>query len=557
MIVGVDVGGTFTDAVLLEDNKVRATAKVPTKKDLLESVLEAFDIVLKGVNTKELERIVFSTTMITNLIAERKYDNVAILLIPGPGLAHETYYFGTAVHILSGAIDYRGREIAPLNDREIESILADLSRLGYHRVCVVGKFSPRNTTHEKRVAEIIKKKYPDWKIDLGSLIGGQLNFPRRVTTTYLTSATREPYQHFINSVRQALAVRKIDADVFILKADGGTMPLENAEELPVETIFSGPAASTLGVQALIPPGETAVVVDIGGTTTDLALILSGQPLLSSKGAKVENQLTQVRTLAVKSVPVGGDSALQQVGNALVIGSGRLGPAYCMGGPAPTPTDALRVLGLTELGDPVKAEEAMTGLGKPLNLSAQDTARKVIEMVVERIASEVNNMFLDWEQEPAYRVWEVLQKKKVRPSLVAGVGGGASGFINQIAAKLGCDPYIPPYAPVANAIGAAVARPTMQVSLRADTEQNYYIIREEGFQDRLKDRHFNETKALALAKEKLIQRAAKYGLVVEAGEIEIIHREVFNMIRDWTTTGRLIDITVQTPRGITGRIEGGV
>ena len=123
--------------------------------------------------------------------------------------------------------------------------------------------------------------------------------------------------------------------------------------------------------------------------------------------------------AVKSVPVGGDSALQQVGNALVIGSGRLGPAYCMGGPAPTPTDALRVLGLTELGDPVKAEEAMTGLGKPLNLSAQDTARKVIEMVVERIASEVNNMFLDWEQEPAYRVWEVLQKKKVRPSLVAG------------------------------------------------------------------------------------------------------------------------------------------
>ena len=228
MNVGVDVGGTFTDAVLLEDNKVRATAKVPTKKDLLESVLEAFDIVLKGVNTKELERIVFSTTMITNLIAERKYDNVAILLIPGPGLAHETYYFGTAVHILSGAIDYRGREIAPLNDREIESILADLSRLGYHRVCVVGKFSPRNTTHEKRVAEIIKKKYPDWKIDLGSLIGGQLNFPRRVTTTYLTSATREPYQHFINSVRQALAVRKIDADVFILKADGGTMPLENA-----------------------------------------------------------------------------------------------------------------------------------------------------------------------------------------------------------------------------------------------------------------------------------------------------------------------------------------
>ena len=98
---------------------------------------------------------------------------------------------------------------------------------------------------------------------------------------------------------------------------------------------------------------------------------------------------------------------------------------------------------------------------------------------------------------------------------------------------------------------------MQVSLRADTEQNYYIIREEGFQDRLKDRHFNETKALALAKENLIQRAAKYGLVVGTWEIEIIHREVFNMIRDWTTTGRLIDITVQTPRGNHWQDRGGV
>jgi N-methylhydantoinase A len=253
MNVGVDVGGTFTDAVLLENNKVRTTAKVPTKKDLLESVLEAIDIVLEGVNTKDLKRIVFSTTMITNLIAERKYENVALLLIPGPGLAHESYNFGTTVHILSGAIDYRGREIIPLDDREVESTLADLSRLGCRRVCVVGKFSPRNTTHEKRVADIIKKKYPAWKIDLGSMIGGQLNFPRRVTTTYLTSATREPYHQFINSVRQALAIREIDADVFILKADGGTMPLANAEELPVETIFSGPAASTLGVQALIPP----------------------------------------------------------------------------------------------------------------------------------------------------------------------------------------------------------------------------------------------------------------------------------------------------------------
>jgi len=556
MYVGVDVGGTFTDAVLLENNLVRATAKVPTREDLLSSILEAIDTVLKNVDAGKLKRVVFSTTMITNLIAERKYDQVAMLLIPGPGLSHEYYNSNSNVHILSGAIDYRGREIVPLNEREIEAALANMALKGFKKVGVVGKFSPRNTSHEKYVAEIIADRYPDWQVELGSQIGGQLNFPRRVETTYLTCATRESYRYFMNSVRQALARRQITADVFILKADGGTLPLEQSEELPVETIFSGPAASTLGVQALTPPGESSVVVDIGGTTTDLALILSGQPLLSAKGARVGDRLTQVRTLAVKSVPVGGDSVLERVGSEIIIYSERLGPAYCMGGPMPTPTDALRVLGMTMLGDGEKAREAMAILGNALGLGAGDVAGKVLSLVVDSIAAEIRKMFLEWEQEPAYRVWEVLQKKKVRPTNVAGVGGGAAGFVSQIAAKLGCYPIIPPYAPVANAIGTAVAKPTLQVNLRADTEQGYYIIQEEGFQGKIESELFNEQKALDLAREWLIKRAAKYGLEVAPEEIEITRREVFNMIRDWTTTGRLFDITVQTPRGIVGRIGMG-
>ena len=555
MHVGVDVGGTFTDAVLLDKSVVRATAKVPTGDALLGSVIGALDAVLEGVDVKDIQKIVFSTTIITNLIAGRKYDEVALLLIPGPGLSHSFYDFKTVVHILSGAVDYRGREIVPLNEQEIEAALSDLALKGFKNVGVAGKFSPRNTLHEKKIAAIIKDKYPDWQVELGSKIGGQLNFPRRVETTYLTCATRKPYRHFIDSIRQALERRKITADVFILKADGGTLPLESSEEMPVETIFSGPAASTLGVQALLPPGETAVVVDIGGTTTDLALVLTGQPLLSSKGARVEERLTQVRTLAVKSVPVGGDSILERVGKAIVICPERKGPAYCLGGPVPTPTDALRVLGMTTLGDEDKARDAMVALGGVSNPDPYEVAREVVGQAVDSIVTEIKKMFLEWEQEPAYRVWEVLHKHKVRPTIVVGVGGGSTGFISQIAAKLDCRPYTPPHAPVANAIGAAVAQPTLQVSLRADTEQGYYIIQEEGYQGKINNKAFNEQKALELAKEKLIERSAKYGLTVKSDEIEIIHQEVFNMIRGWSTTGRLFDITVQTPRGITGRIGG--
>lgn len=556
MYVGVDVGGTYTDAVLLDNDRVLATAKVPTRGggDLLISILEALDSVLTDMDAKRLKRVVFSTTIITNFISSYKYSDVALLLIPGPGLSCNYFNFDARTYVLSGAVDYRGREIIALKEEEIETVLSELAAEGFKKIGVIGKFSPRNTAHEKKVASIIKDRYPDWHIELGYRIGVRLNFPRRVHTTYLTCATCEPYRRFINSVRQALVKRKIYADIYILKADGGTMPLDISEELPVETIFSGPAASTLGVQALIPPKETAVVVDVGGTTTDLALILSGRPLLSAKGARVGNRLTQVRALAVKSVPVGGDSVLKCFGNDINILPERLGPAYCMGGPVPTPTDALRVLGLTSLGDGERAREAMDLLGTDLGMVTEKVAEKVINLVVDKITGEVQDMFLEWEREPAYRVWEILHKHKVRPEMVVGVGGGAAGFISMIAGKLGCRSMIPRYAAVANAIGAAVAKPTLQVNLRADTEQGYYIIQEEGYQGSIEIRNsFNERNALDLAREWLIKRAGKYGVKVMPAEIEIIRQEAFNMIRGWVTTGRLFDITIQTPRGIIDKI----
>ncbi len=556
MFVGIDVGGTYTDAVLLENGRVLATAKVPTEVNLINVLTKALDTIVKDENKDRIKRIVFSTTIITNLIAERRYEDVDVLIIPGPGLSHGFYKTMPYAHNVSGAIDYRGREVIPLKEQEIETVLQEIARRGTNKVGVVGKFSPRNTIHEKKVSEIVKNKYPQWQIELGAKIGSQLNFPRRIVTTYLTCATREPYQSFIESIRQTLNSREIHAEIFILKADGGTTPLQRSGEFPVETIFSGPAASTLGVQALIGPDETAVVVDIGGTTTDLALILSGQPLLSSKGARVMGQLTQVRTLAVKSVAIGGDSVLDLREREINIHNQRKGPAYCLEGPVPTPTDALRALGLIELGDKKKAIKAMELLGRDLNITAEQTAEQVINKVVDSITGEIKKMFLEWEQEPAYRVWEILHRHTLKPTMVAGVGGGAAGFSPLIAKNLGCRSAMLHHASVANAIGAALAKPTLQVNLRADTEQGYYIIQEEGHQEKISDRKFNEKRALELAKNSLLKRALQYGLKPAAEEIEIINREVFNMVRGWDTTGRLYDITVQTPRGISARVGAG-
>lgn len=559
MYVGIDVGGTSTNAVLLENGLVRDYATVPSSADIITSLLEALDQIMMNVSPKLIERVVLSTTLITNLIAENKYAPVGLILIPGPGLSHSHYKFHTDTFILSGVVDYRGREIMPLCESEIEQAINSLSAKGYKKVAVVGKFSVRNNRHEIDVGSKINGMHTHWQVEMGHQVAGQLNFPRRVVSTMLACATRDKYSFFVESVQEALAKRGIEGAVYILKADGGTMPLNKVNGIPIETIFSGPAASTLGVQALIPPGETAVVVDIGGTTTDLALILSGQPLLSSKGAPVHEQLTQVRALAVKSVAVGGDSLIKQVGQEIQVCPERMGPPFCMGGPMPTPTDALRVLGLIEVGDSEEARKALDRLGWPLGMGHSEVAKKIISQVVDVIAQQIENMFSQWEQEPAYRVWEVLQKRKVRPNIVVGVGGGAAGFITQIAAKVDCNPVLPAYAPVANAIGAAVAIPTLQIDLRVDTERGFYTVEQEGYQGKIEKAQFTEKDALFLADEWLKKKAQKYGLSNLVGNTEITRRDVFNLVRNWSTTGKIYDVCVQTPRGIIGHIgtKGGV
>ncbi len=556
MYIGIDVGGTSTDAVLISDGKVRAISKVYNKPDdMLSPLVEALDNVLKGVASTDVKRVVLSTTVITNLVAEKKHDPVALLLMPGPGRKIEKYR-QAEVCIVSGAIDYRGREIIPLAEDKVLQAVKLFEEKGYSKVAVVGKFSPRNNKHELKAAEIIKQAKPDWDVEMGHVVGGKLNFPRRIDTTLLTCATKEKYRQFVQSVREAMKQRNINAQLFILKADGGTMTLDSSEQSPVETIFSGPAASTLGALALTPAGETSLVIDIGGTTTDLALILSGQPLLSSKGVRFGDYLTQVRSLAVKSVPVGGDSIVEIVGKKPIIYSERMGPPYCMGGPLPTPTDALNVMGLTPLGDSEKAWEAMRMLAEPAGMSVPEVAREVIKLFVDTVVNEIENMFQEWEQEPAYRIWEVMQKRKLRPKNVVGVGGGAPGFVPQIAARIGGVPILPPYASSANAIGAAVAKPTLQISLRVDTEQRIYSIEEEGFQGTIAEQNFGQEQALQLAKDCLINRAEKMNLTDEIEHIEVTRQDVFNIVRNMKTTGRIYDVCVQTHRGILGHVGAG-
>jgi len=549
MLIGLDVGGTYTDAVLIDGKKIAEKMKVPTDNDnLLESLLHALDPLLEAAKGGNLERIVLSTTLITNLIATKSIGPTALVLIPGPGLNPYTYDYKTPLtFLLSGAIDYRGREIDPLDEKEIEACAQKIKQSGVARVAVVGKFSQRNKKHEQQVASYLQERIPGLTVAMGCRVSGRLNFPRRVYTTLLTLATQEKFHSFYSQALQMIERRGVSAPLYILKADGGTFSFALSEKKPVETIFSGPAASTLGGLALTPRGETSVIVDIGGTTTDLALILSGEPLLASKGARIDDKLTHVRAFATSSTAVGGDSSLQVKDNVLQIMPYRQGPAYCLGGEGPTPTDAMRVKGLTELGEQRQAYKAMELLGKELGMGARQAADLVLKKTVQRIASEIEAMFAAWEQEPAYRIWELRQRKEIRPQNLVGIGAASPALLPLLGEEMGCNALVPPDADVANAIGAALAKTNLRLSFHFDTARNFYYIEENGVQEKL-----TGVDSLAgaedFALDRLKEEGKKIGIPPQE-EPELVYSELFNMVRGWRTEGRLIDVCVQFPTGI--------
>lgn len=551
MFIGIDVGGTYTDAVLTDGRYVIAKFKTPTDhNNLMTSLLSALDKITSGHDLNKIKRVVLSTTLITNIIAEQKFPPVALVLLPGPGLNYKEYRFDTLTHFLSGAIDYRGREIVSPNESEIAEAATNVVETGYEHIAVVGKFSNRNNVHECLVKEIFEKNFCGLTVETGHTVSGQLNFPRRIATTMLTAATKQVFSHFCSNVMQSLKERNITAPAFILKADGGTLPLSIALNRPVETIFSGPAASTLGAMSLSPKGQTSVVVDIGGTTTDLSLILSGNPLLSAKGAEVEGFLTHIRSFAVRSVPLGGDSTVVADKNEIVILPERNGPAYCLGGLEPTLSDALRYMDKIQVGDPVRAREAMEIIAGKTGKSLDETAKAIVSAAHNTIVNSIEQMFAKWEKEPAYRIWEVMQKSRVRPDNIVGVGGAAAGLIPDIARLMDCNPIVPEHAEVANALGAASAQPTVTATLRIDTELGRYTVLEDGNSGTVpKGRSFSEENALALARNCLFERAEALNIKEYVQKIDIIHSEMFNLVRGWSTTGRIYDIGIQNPQEI--------
>ena len=547
MILGIDVGGTHTDAVLIEHVKVIKKSKVLTNdKNLLASLLAVTNELIDDANISQLEKVVLSTTISTNAIVQNKVDRVGLMLVSGPGQYPAPLGIDTEdAFFLSGYANHRGIEIFPIDPGEVSRIGEHFRSTGIGHVGIVGKFSTRNPGQEIRIAELIRAHVRHFS--MGHCMSGHLNFPRRIATTCLNEAVWSRYQRFVREVLRFVRERGIDVPIYILKADGGTLDIRQSVEFPVQTILSGPAASIMGIASMTRCDTDAIALDIGGTTTDISVFADGVPLLEAFGVTIEGHKTLIRGLRTKSIGVGGDSAVRFREGRLSVGPDREGYAAAFGGPLPTPTDAMILLGMTRIGDPALAAAALFPIAEAMHCTIREAAAAIFRETCLRIASHARQVVEEINNKPVYTIHELLEGKRLRPKRLYVVGGPAEPMAPELGRLLGCEVLIPLHAEVANAIGAALARTTAELTLLADTERKIMTIAEEGLQIAIPNR-FTREDAIRIASEKLREKALRMGAVDEELEIEVVEAQEFNMVREYYTTGKNIRVKVQIKPG---------
>ena len=552
MRIGIDIGGTHTDAVLIDSTRLVAAAKAPTLPDnLLASITGVLEAILAGQDPRRVHTLNLSTTLSTNAIVTGAIEPVAVLVVGGPGISAETYRIGDHFHLISGSLDHLGNVSLALDSEELDRAIDACLAAGVRSFAVAGKFSPRNPAHENTISERLEGRAEF--VSTGHLVSGQLNFGRRIHTAYYNSAVWRTFRAFSAALGRSLKGFDLEAEVNILKADGGTMPLARALDTPVQSIFSGPAASVMGILATVPADTDALMLDIGGTTTDIALFADGQPLLEREGISIEDRPTLVRAVHVESIGIGGDSQITVDNGVVRTGPQRLGPCLAAGGSTPALMDACNLLGLAEFGDTDGSRAGIDALAAAHGLDSRELAQAAVDAAVEAIASRIEAMVARVNAKPVYTIHEILHDRLIEPKQVLVIGGPAAVFQDPLAKRLGLEAVVPPLAGVANAVGAALTRTTSHLTLTADTSRNRVAVPMLGVYRTIK-RGYNLDAAIDEARTLLAEDLERSGAAVPADQIQITQADAFNMVEGGYTLGSNIRVVAQVQPAVIARLD---
>jgi N-methylhydantoinase A/oxoprolinase/acetone carboxylase beta subunit len=327
--LGIDTGGTFTDAVLVDDNKtiIAAEKSLTTRFDLVIGIGEVI-AKLPADKLKQVSMVSLSTTLTTNSVVEDLGAPVCVLL-PGYNDA-QVKQSGLLdilpaqfVVILDGGYDAVGVEQQPLGEEVARAAILKLKNQ-VSAFAISSLFGTRNSSHEVRLKALVTE-LTDMPVICGNELASSLGAPRRALTAALNARMVPPIKELIGSVLKVMDQHKIAAPLMIVKGDGSLASLKNAIEKPIGTVLSGPAASVIGACQLSGL-QNAIVADMGGTTTDIAIVTNGQPELCADGAMIGDWQPMVEAVRVSSIGLGGDSEVRFGGHkGLSIGPRRVVP----------------------------------------------------------------------------------------------------------------------------------------------------------------------------------------------------------------------------------------
>lgn len=547
MIIGLDVGGTHADVVLLSEKGLLRHTKVTTDPtDLFGTVLTGFEKITDGLDPSLIRRAVLSTTLATNRIVQHRIPDTGMIVTAGPGMDPESFRTGPCYRVVKGAIDHRGREIMPVDPDQVLEAANAFQKEGIRFVGVVGKFSVRNAIHEEQIGDLIEDRFE--KVFLGHRVSGNLNFPRRISTTFLNASVYPIHKEFYEAVVRSLNEKGLTVPLRILKPDGGNMRFDASIDHPSQTVLSGPAASVMGAVAFAPEDAACLVLDIGGTTTDMALLVNGAPLLDPMGIQIGDHKTLIRSLDTISIGIGGDSLVRVVDGIIKIGPDRVGMAMAFGGPEPTPTDAMFLLGIADGGDFEQARKGIQYVADELGTDIQDAAQRVFERACRTILEKADAMVERINAKPVYTVHELWEGHRLQPNRILVLGGPALWFSKGLAHLTERVVEVVPQWKVANAIGAGLARTTCEVTLFADTEQEVATAPEEMYMETISSQYTLKD-AVNIALDLLREKAIARGANPEHLEMEVVDSMSFNMVRGFYTTGKNIRVKVQIKPGL--------
>jgi N-methylhydantoinase A/oxoprolinase/acetone carboxylase beta subunit len=431
-VIGVDVGGTNTDAVRLVDGRVAAWAKAPTTPDVETGLLAALGEV-RG--TEPIDRVHVGTTAFTNaLIERRRLETVAAIRVGAP--VSESLppmidwprdlraAVANPVFFVRGGREYDGRPIRPLDRGEIERVARKLAASGIKQAAVTAVFGTSYPEDELRVAEWLRSIHPGLGVSLSHRIG-RFGILERENATLLNAMVRPLATRTVAAYRAA-----VPAALFVSQNDGTVMRGEQAAELPVFTVASGPTNSLRGA-AMLTGLSDAIVFDVGGTTTDAGVLRGGYPQLAGLDLAVAGVRTNFRMPDLCSVGIGGGSLIDAESGAVgprSVGFRLTEEAIVFGGATLTLTDVAVAAGRVEIG-------------------SRDRVRDVDARLIARVDEHLRARLA--------RLLESFDRIGSRLPVVL-VGGGAP-LVAHVFTELGRELIAPDYASVANAYGAAIAQ----------------------------------------------------------------------------------------------------